>query len=118
VDEFQLSTASLSNLPVAIVHKASGSQELVDTRGFLSMCQAGATPDIIAIQRFIPPRGVDLMEDENLLARNTDTIVGNYFHEFTLSDNVQPQYKCWKYGAGKGVEGFAKRSGFDPNQGR
>jgi hypothetical protein len=107
-NEFQ-STASFSALPVAIVHKAVGTQELLDSSGLRAMCQGGVTPDIVAIQRFIPPRGVDLMNDENLQARNTDTVVGNYFHEFTLSDNVQPQYKCWKYGAGKGVEGFAKR---------
>lgn len=107
-NEFQ-STASFSTLPVAIVHKAAGTQELLDSNDFRLICQGGITPDVVAIQRFIPPRAVDLMDDENLLARNTDTVVGNYFHEFTLSDNVQPQYKCWKYGAGKGVEGFAKR---------
>ena len=69
-------SASLAALPVAIVHKTGNRQELVDFSQFAGFCQAGTSPDVVAIQRFLPPRGINIMEDENILARGVDTVVG------------------------------------------
>ena len=78
----------LESLPVVILHKENNIQELVDYQGFANMLTKGQSLplDIIAIQRFIPPRGCNLLEDEHLLSRGKDTSIANYFHEFNLGD--------------------------------
>ena len=103
------------SLPVAIIH-TSNSQELVDYRAFQGICQA-PPPNVVAVSRFVPPRGVDILEDEALTLRGQDTTVGNYFHSFHLSDAVQPQFRCYKFGSSNAIQGFAKTGRHDPTQG-
>jgi len=88
----------ISSLPVAIIHKSNGEQQLVDSRQFCFMCQSNLSPDVIAVQRFVPPRGSNILKDENLTCRNVDTTIANYFFEYNFSENGQPQTKCFKSG--------------------
>jgi hypothetical protein len=108
---------SLANLPVAIVHTSTNEQQLVGIREFQNLCQA-PPPNVVAISRFVPPRGSNVMEDSNLQARGTDTVVGNFFHEFTLNDSVMPQFNCYKYGSSNAVQGFAKVPASHPRRNR
>ena len=87
-------TLDLSSLPCAIVHKENGDQTLIDSNQFSQLCHTQFPSDTVAVQRFVPPRGADLLYDENLTRRNINTMVGTYFYKFHFGSTNPICYKA------------------------
>lgn len=90
-----LGSLDLATLPCAIVHKENGDQTLVDSLQFRTLCQMGQFPtDTVAVQRFVPPRGADLIGDGELTKRNVDAMVGTYFYTYNFGATNPICYKA------------------------
>ena len=113
------STLDLQSLPCAIIHKSNGEQTLVDYREFSRLCETQFPPDVACVQKFLPPRGANLMTDENLTKRNSDVMVGTYFYRYSFgssslnseSATSLPQTSCFKAGVSSSVNGVGTRGG-------